>query len=259
MDRSHTHWLVPACLLAATQIVCADDDSEPTVTPYRPTVSNPADLPQPGWIEGEFGGLHTAGEEGSHSDAVPWLIKYAFDPNYGILIGGNAFLNDAPVGATVSSGIGDSTLEWKQRFPVSENAAFGIEAGAIVPTAAHELGVGKPAFISNGIFSTDLAALHLDLNAGGTRYSTHASGVSPWRSEWAAATSWSLSRAFGAALELSGTQQHGMPTQSQVLGAINYNRSAHLVLDAGLSYGLTRAAHDASIFAGATVLLGKLK
>jgi len=257
MDRSCAQLLVPACLLAVTQVVYADD--EPTVTPYRPTVSNPADLPQPGWIEGEFGGMHTFGDDGSRSDAVPWLIKYAFDENYGILIGGNAFLNDAPVGAPASSGIGDSSLEWKQRFPVSENAAFGIEAGAIVPTAAHNLGVGKAAFIGNGIFSTDLAGMHLDLNAGGTRFSTHTSGVSRWQDAWAAATSWSLSRTFGAALELSGTQQRGMPTQSQVLGAITCARSAHLVLDAGLAYGLTRNAHDTSLFAGATVLLGKLK
>ncbi len=237
----------------------ADDDSEPTVTPYRPTVSNPADLPQPGWIEGEFGGLHAFGEDGGHNDSVPWLIKYAFDENHGILIGGNAFVGNAPAGAPSVGGFGDVTLEWKQRFPVAEKAAFGIEAGVTVPTAADDLGVGKPALVVNAIYSTDLGALHVDLNAGGTHYSTRATGVSQWQNAWAATTSWSLSQDFGAALEMSGTQQRGAPTQSQVLGAINYNRSAHLVFDAGLAYGLTHSAHDTSIFAGATVLLGTLK
>lgn len=246
-------------MLLAPYVRADDDTAEPTVTPYRPTISNPADLPHPGWIEGEVGGAHTYGEDGSRDDSLPWLLKYAFDEDHGILVGGNAFVRDAPAGAPSSSGFGDLLLEWKQRFPIVDNAAFGIEAGTIVPTAAHQLGVGKPALIGNGIYSTDLGALHLDLNAGGTRYSAHMRGVSQWQSEWAAAGSWSLAETYGMALELSGTQQRGAATQSQVLGAINYNSSTHLVFDAGLSYGLTRSAHSTGIFAGATLLLGKLK
>jgi hypothetical protein len=111
----------------------------------------------------------------------------------------------------------------------------------------------------NGIFSTNLGPLHLDLNAGGTRYSAHAYPTAAWENTWAAAGSCALTTNWGAALELSGTQQRGAATTSQVLGAINYNRSAHLVFDAGLAYGLTRAAHDISVFAGATLLLGNLK
>jgi hypothetical protein len=248
------------CALALPAIRAARAvEEEPTVTPYRPTVSNPADLPQPGWVEGELGGSHTFGEDGSRSESVPWLVKYAFDENHGILVGGNAFVRSAPVGAPAASGFGDLILEWKQRFPIVENGAFGIEAGAIVPSAPHDLGVGEPAFVVNAIYSTGLGALHLDLNAGGTRYSAQANGLSRWQSAWAAAGSWPLSRDFGAALELSGTQQRGVPMRSQVLGAINYNSSAHLVFDAGLAYGLTHAAHDRSVFAGATLLLGKLK
>jgi len=260
MQRTGRSFLAAAiCALACAHTACADDPSEPTVTPYRPTVSNPADLPQPGWLEGEFGAARAFGADGSRNDAVPWLVKYAFDADHGVLIGGNAYLRDAPDGAPASGGIGDLALEWKQRFPIVENAAFGIEAGAIVPTAAHDLGVGRPAWLGNGIFSIDLGGTHLDLNAGATRYATRTRGVSRWQGSWAAAGSWPLTSDFGAALELSGTQQHGAHTQSQLLGAINYNSSAHLVLDAGLARGLTHAAHDTTVFAGATLLLGKLK
>ncbi len=237
----------------------ADSGEEPAVTPYRPTLSNPADLPVPGWIEGEFGGQHVAGDGGSRNDSTPWLLKYAFDENHGVLIGGNAFLHDAPVGMPSLSGFGDISLEWKQRFPLSDKAALGIEAGAILPTAADDLGIGKPAWTVNAIYSSDLGALHLDVNAGGTRYTTKSNGVARWQSAWAAAGSWSLSDILGAALELSGNHQRGVASASQVLGAINYNRSTHLVLDAGLAYGLTRAAHDISLFAGATVYLGRLR
>jgi hypothetical protein len=64
---------------------------------------------------------------------------------------------------------------------------------------------------------------------------------------------------LGPALEFSGTHQRGAASASQILGAINYNHSTHLVLDAGLACGLTHAAHDVSVFAGATVYLGRLR
>ena len=242
----------------SASVAHADDADEPAVTPYRPTISNPANLPIPGWIEGEFGGLHIAGKDGSHNDSVPWLLKYGFDENHGLLIGGNAYVHDAPVGALSHGGLGDLVLEWKQRFPLSDKTAFGVEAGAIVPTAADNLGVGKPAWVVNGIYSSDLGALHLDLNIGGTRYTAKSAGLAQWQGAWAAAGSWSLTDVLGAALELSGTQQRGTAHTSQILGAINYNRSTHLVLDAGLAYGLARS-HDVSIFAGATIYLGRLR
>ena len=150
-------------------------------------------------------------------------------------------------------------LEWKQRFPISDKTAFGIEAGALLPTAADDLGIGKPAWTVNVIYSSDFGALHLDVNAGGTRYTTKSNALARWQSTWAAAGSWPLTDVFGAALEFSGTHQRGAASASQILGAINYNRSTHLVLDAGLAYGLTHASHDVSIFAGATVYLGRLR
>ncbi len=237
----------------------ADDTEEPAVTPYRPTVSNPASLPVPGWIEGEFGGQHVAADDGARNNSVPWLLKYAFDENHGVLVGGTAYIRDAPVGMPSHSGFGAVLLEWKQRFLLSDKAAFGIEAGTILPTAADDLGVGKPAWTVNAIYSSDFGALHLDVNAGGTRYTAKSNGLSRWQSAWAAAGSWSLTDVIGAALEFSGTHQRGAPGASQMLGTINYNRSAHLVLDAGVACGLTHAAHDVSIFAGATVYLGRLR
>ena len=244
-----------ACACAAEDAT----DAEPSVTPYRPTVSNPADLSAPGWLEGEFGGLHTANEDHSRNDSVPWVLKYAFDENYGVLIGGNAYASSRVPGVAETSGLGDTSIEWKQRFPIADKAAFGIEAGVVLPTAARDLGVGKPEWLANGIFSCDLGALHLDLNLGAARFAEHPVGASVWQSAWAAALSTSLTDKFGAAFELSGTRQSGIPTQSLALLAFNYNVSNRLVLDAGAAYGLTRDAHDRSLFAGATVLLGRLR
>lgn len=248
--------------LAALRCAHAQDaqaDGEASVTPYRPTVSNPADLPAPGWLEGEFGLLRTRGEDRSRDDSAPWLLKYAFDENHGLLLGGDAFVRAAVPGEATRSGGGDTFVEWKQRFPVSEHAAFGFEAGVVAPTAPHGLGVGKPAWIVNGILSTDVGAAHLDVNLGAERFTAPPAGASSWQSTWAAAASTSIDDQWGAAFELSGSHERGTPTQSQALVAFTYNVSKRLVLDAGGAYGLARAAHDRSIFAGATVLLGRFR
>ena len=253
--------LLVVAILAGSSVhaQAADDDNEPSVTPYRPTVSNPADLSAPGWLEAEVGGLRTLNEDHSHNDSVPWLLKYALDENYGLLLGGNGYVSQQLAGAPAQDSFGDVSLAWKQRFPVSEKTAFGIEAGVIAPTASHDLGVGKSLWFVNGIFSTDLDALHLDVNLGEAHGGAEQTGVSLWQTAWAAAISRPLFGDWGAAFELSGIYQSGSAAQSRALFALNYNWSRRLVLDCGTAYGLTHAAHDRSFFAGATVLIGHLR
>lgn len=62
-------------------------DSEPSVTPYRPTVSNPADLSEPGWLELEMGAQRIEGGADHRRDSMPLLAKLAFTENWGILVG----------------------------------------------------------------------------------------------------------------------------------------------------------------------------
>ncbi len=192
-------------------------------------------------------------------DTLPWLLKYAFDENAGLLVGGNAFAYLRTPDGQHGSGFGDTFLEWKQRFPVRDGVAFGVEAGVEAPTAPDDLGIGKPAWLINGIFSTDLGAAHLDLNLGGTRYTMKTLGASSWQSAWAAALSHPLGAGFGAAFEISGTAQHGAGHSHQALAALNYNLSHRVVFDAGIAYGLDRTAHNRSLFCGGTFLLGKLR
>jgi hypothetical protein len=248
-----------ACLLAAlARAQDAPGDDQPGATPYRPTVSNPADLSAPGWIEVEGGALRVDAEDGPRTDTLPWLVKYAFDENHGLLIGGNAYDRMRGAGQH-ASGFGDTLVEWKQRLPLREGLALGVEAGVDLPTAPAALGIGKPAYIVNGILSSDLGSAHLDVNVGGTRYTSYPVHASPWQSAWAAAISRPLNEAFGIAFELSGTAQRGADHSHQALAAINYNASRRVVFDAGVAYGLDHTAHDRSLFCGGTFLLGKLR
>lgn len=251
-------------LLCAANARAGDDvagvaDDEPSATPYRPTVSNPAALSAPGWLEFEAGALSVDAADSAHVDTLPWLLKYAFDENSGLLVGGNAYDRMHAAGAR-ASGLGDTFVEWKQRLPVREGVAFGIEAGVELPTAPSSLGIGKPAYIVNAIYSSDFGATHLDVNIGGTRYTSYPVHAASWQSSWAAAVSHPLvGDDFGIAFELSGAAQRGVDHSHQALAAINYNASRRVVFDFGAAYGLDRAAHDRSLFCGGTFLLGKLR
>ena len=266
--------MVTFVLAGISILACAADDDdqpsttaeasglspdEPAVTPYRPTVSNPADLSAPGWLEAELGSQRSYNEDHSRGDNAPWLLKYAFDENYGLLLGGGGYVSSQVPGAPSQASFGDTYLEWKQRFPVSDTAAFGIEAGIVAPTATHNLGAGTAQWLVNGIYSADLGAMHLDVNLAETHGGDVPPQVSSWQTGWAAAISRPLAGNWGGAFELSGIYQQGAATQSQALFALSYNWSRQLVLDCGAAYGLTHAAHDRSLFAGATFLIGRLR
>ncbi|MEO8672500.1 MAG: hypothetical protein ABI411_14375 [Tahibacter sp.] len=251
--------------LALTMLHCgfvniarADDAAAVAVTPYRPTVSNPADLPLPGWIEAEFGGLRVLGEDRTRGDSVPWLLKYAFDADHGLLLGGDAYVTSQAPGEREQRGSGDTTLAWKQRFAFDDATAFGIEAGVTVPTAKRELGVGKPVYLMNGIVSRDFGSVHMDLNVGAAHSTQRATGTSAWQQSYAIAVSRSLTPAWGAALEVSGARQRGAPSESQALAAVTYALSPRVVLDAGVARGIT-PTRDRSFFTGAAILLGRLR
>ncbi len=257
--RRHLLRLAGLAGLALAPFAAQADAPDATVTPYRPTVSNPAELPVPGWLEAEFGGLRVFGADHSRADSVPWLLKYAFDADHGLLLGGDAYVaQDAPGSASLH-GVGDTSLAWKQRFDAGPAGAFGLEAGVTLPSARRGLGVGKPQWQANGIYSRDLGAAHVDVNLGLAHAARHAAGSSAWQQAYAAALSWPLGSQWGGALEVSGAHQRGLPAQAQALAALNYNVSPRVVLDAGAARGLCHQAHDRSVFAGATVLLGRLR
>src|SRR5215471_17063698 len=146
-----------ACVIATMQIAGvarADDSDEPTATPYRPTVSNPADLPVPHHFEWEAGGYSEHDSGDARHFSVPYLLKYAFTENIGVLVGGESVVSDRSGGDT-TSGWGDTTVEVKLHHALSEATGIGLEAGAKLPTASQGLGSGHADFMLNGIVSTE--------------------------------------------------------------------------------------------------------
>ena len=236
----------------------ADAEDLPTVTPYRPSVSVPAALSAPGWLEVEAGLQSGRADDPRRRDSLPYALKLAFTPDWGIRVSGDAVVRLQPAEGSSVQGGGDTTIVLKRRFAVDEASAFGLEAGVKLATARHELGSGYRDVSLEGIYSSDFAGQwHVDINAAVTQLGGPSSGTSSWQRAWAADVSRSLSDRVGISAELSGTQTGAIRT-AQALVASSYLVSRAASLDFGLSKGLSGASGGWSVFSGITFLAARL-
>lgn len=194
-----------------------------SATPYRPTVSNPADLSAPHHFEIETGWLKADNADSTSHIGLPWLLKYAFTDRFGLSLGGEAVAWDKDAIGTRLSGNGDSTATLKFKFPYSDSAAFGLETTMKIPTAKNTMGTGKVDYTLNGIYSLDVDEWHADVNLNHTQLGVADTGLSSSQYGWAAALSHPLTENLGWAAEFSGVSQHGAPDTSQFLAALSYS------------------------------------
>ena len=73
--------VLTACALLLTALSAQADEDKPAATPYRPSVSTPAQLSAPGWLEVEGGVWRQLGNE-ARRDSVPWTAKLAFSDDW---------------------------------------------------------------------------------------------------------------------------------------------------------------------------------
>lgn len=241
-----------ALLLVAGNVFAGE---EPTATPYRPTISNPAELSAPGWLELEAGWLDN--HSGGNRKSVPYLAKLAFNEDWGVMVGGEAWIRD--LSGPDCTGSGDTSLTLKHRIPTGDDSQnFGFEAGVKLPTARNGLGSGKSDYTVNGIYSLDFAeSWRLDANLGVTRLGGRESGIGRVSSLWALALSTAVND-WTLAGEVSGTHQAGVSDSTQWLAAASYAITPRLVLDGGVSLVHQAQSDDHMLFLGATWLANRL-
>jgi hypothetical protein len=236
-----------ACLPLAAY---ADDDSP--VTPYRPSVSSPAQLPVPGQLELEVGGLRTQ-NGGQKRDSLPYQLKLGFNPQWGVLLGGEAYVSAQNAGGHRDGGVGDTTLVLKRAFLVDDATAYGVEFAVKMPTANDVIGSGKTDYGINAIFSKDIAKLHMDANLNVTRLGAADAGSSHLQTGTSASFSIPVTEKWGATFELSGVRRSGSATTGQMLVAGTYSPTKRVTIDFGVAKGLTHASQDWSLFSGIVV------
>lgn len=256
--------LTAVVLLGCRAGVANAVEERPEATPYRPTVSTPAALSAPGWLEGEIGGLDAYQRYGAsaapHRASVPYTLKFAATEDWGLRVGGEAFVGAHGDDGGHQVGFGDTTVVAKRRFAIDDDSAFGLEIGGLFPTAkrALHLGSGKPDWSANGIYSVDFAGWHGDLNLVETRMGARQDAATRWQGLGALAVSHPLGDRWTAAGEVSATHQHGDPTAAQLLGAVAYAPRRDCVFDVGAARGLNHASPTWQAFAGITFVIGKV-
>lgn len=248
--------MISAALAIAFQHALADEPLE--INPYRPSVSNSAQLPHPGQLEFELGGLREKARDGGRTDSLPYLFKLAFSEEWGVLLGGDArvWMRDAE-GAR-ERGVGDTTLTLKRAFLVSDETAFGLELAATAPTAKDAIGSGKAEYALNGIYSQDLGRFHLDANLNTTRIGIVEPGTGRMETGLSAALSMPLSDSLTGTAELAGTRRSGTSSTAQFLAAVVYSPNNRYSIDFGVAKGLNSASQDWSFFTGFVVPIAKL-
>ena len=234
----------------------ADADEADAITPYRPSVSSPAQLPLAGQLELELGGLRTRSSDARRA-SLPYQFKLAFSREWGVLIGGEAQVW-ARDGGTASRGVGDTTLTLKRAWIVDDASAFGMELGAKLPTAKDTIGSGKADYSVNTIYSRDIGPVHADANFNATRLGLVDPGTARTQFGASVSVSTELSERWGLTGEVSGTRRAGADPSVQVLGALTFSPSKRLTFDVGLARAVRPVPAATSVFAGVVFPITRL-
>lgn len=259
--RSAIAVVATAAVLISSIARADDSDGRPDATPYRPTVTTPAALSAPHWLEGEFGGMLAIDQPPgtpSRRASLPYSLKYAFTDDWGVRVVGEAVVHVEGDGSR-ETGFGDTGFILKRRFGVDERSAFGLEVGALYPTARPDLqfGSGKPDYTINGIYSVDVAGWHSDANVIETRMGTR-DDTSRWQTVAAIAASHPLSERWQFAGEFAGSRQSGASSTAQFLAALSWAARHDAVIDFGAIRGLNHATPKWQAFTGLTIVLGRI-
>jgi hypothetical protein len=238
----------------------ARNPDSPAVTPYRPSVSTPAALSAPGWLEAEVGVLRADASGAGARSSLPYTLKLAFSPDWGVRVGGEAWVRAENAQGETATGFGDTSLVVKRRWVVSDVSAVGLELGGTFASARAGLGSGSGGtdVSINSIYSADAGALHTDVNLMFTRLSQIQADQGRVQTLWAAALSGNVNSRWGWVGELSGTRQRGAKPTAQGLCALSYSPARRVTWDGGVAKGLTSGSSSWSAFLGGTLLVGRV-
>jgi len=255
-----TRHLTGAALAALCSVAHAADaanaDDADAITPYRPSVSSPAQLPVPGQLEVELGGLHARSDDTRRS-SLPYAFKLAFNKEWGVVIGGEAHVW-ARDDAGKAQGLGDTTLVLKRAWIVDDASAFGAELGTKLPTANDSIGSGRADYTLNTIYSRDIGPVHMDANLNATRLGVFDDGTGRTQLGASASFSGALSDHWGLTGEVSGTHRSGAANGTQLLTALTYSPSKRLTFDFGVARAFRPTPATTQVFAGVVFPLTKL-
>ncbi|MYM97836.1 transporter [Duganella vulcania] len=245
-----------AAALCLLPLVSQAEDGPP-ITPYRPSVSSPAQLPAAGQLELELGGLSSKSDDGRRN-SLPYALKLGFNEQWGVVLVGEGFVSAPDGSGGRARGVGDTQFVLKRAFILSEASALGLELGAKAPTAKDSIGSGRADYSLNGIYSQDMGSVHMDANLNATRLGAYDAGTGRVQTGLSASFSTPVDERWGVTGEWSGTRRSGAASTAQVLVAMSYSPSKRMTVDFGAAHGMNRASPDWAFFSGVVLPLAQL-
>ena len=230
-------------------------DDLPTVTPYRPTVSNPAELSAPGYLEIEAGFEQGTGAGLAKHLAAPVTLKYALDEDWGLLLNSGWLYEDSRDGLLLD-GWNSTSLLVKHRHQLDDTQALGIELGLATPADAGHFTQGQADLLLNTIYSVDIGNTRVDGNLGFIRLGGSDIDIDRHQYQWALAASHPVSDDWSFAAEWAGNVRDGASAYNQLLLCAAYGLSRTVVIDMGGAYGLSGdSAATRNLFVGVSWLI----
>ena len=235
-------------------------EEEEEVKPTRPGVANPAEIPEKGVLQLEFGydsNFRARDVRAEHS--LPVTLRYSAAKRLLLHLDFDAVRSetDEPSRERVT-GFGDTRVGF-QVVALEEAAghpALAFAYFAKLPTADEEKGLGTGRFDHKlvGLLSKKFGEMDVDFNVA---YLVVGREDGPgWEHGGQAAVSVShdFKNHFGFEAELSGQSLDDVqPRGLFALGALRYTAGPRLAFDAGARFGLNPEAPRVGLFAGMTV------
>jgi Putative MetA-pathway of phenol degradation len=265
-------WAVLVCFLMLSGLGQAQEpsvSSEPCSggsvesVPSRPTVSNSTDTTQCGVVEVEYGYGREWPEAGIHQDSLSGGIRLGLLRNFDFHWASDSFVRTVdPIGTR--HGYGDNFLGAKYRFFGQGKLlpSVGVFYEAKIPTGSVVNGFssGRADHFISGLFSKQIGTAAVDFNvaelfagrAGTTGFDHH--------TEFALSAAIPATRRLGVVVEGYGDTKlnDDEPAFAASLFALTYKVNPRLVLDGGISAGLTPGAPNKAISFGATYAIANV-
>ena len=234
------------------------DTSPPAVNPGRPTVTDPASLTAPGWLETEFGGVKNLDRDRTFS--TPLLLKLTARNEriqYRLAFDGLIFPGQG------ANAFGDTFAGLHYLFAAQNKAGFDI-AGRFtvkIPTAPAFIGTRKVDYNVLFLASRDFSpSVHADFNVGFTNLSRQ--GAPGTDNQFAATASFTLP-IKGGRWQYTNEIVYASPIlgqKAQVTTMHGFTYAVHRydVYDIAVQWQLHGDGANLQLLFGRTFLLGRL-
>ena len=242
--------------LMSAQSAAQETPDAPSANPGRPTVSTPATLTPPGYLQFETGTLAAwHSPEISSQISMNEVLKFAITQRIELLAGFEPVARSR-VGAISSNDPGGVSLGAQAVLFPGEGAKPTVAASyfhSVYGGTAPDLDIGSNTNSVLLLASADVKGFHYDANA----FFNEVVSDPVRRAQFG--QSLSISHPLNARFGLSGEIWHF--TQPFLRGnaignlwAVNYNANRELVFDAGFDHGLTNTSTHWEFFGGFTYL-----